>query len=225
MAKKGILSSFIEIEPKKKSSVAPQAPAAPFFAAPAPVAAPAPGSIQFAQPMSTEDMDKFIAHFEKLMKDANLPGPDYYEFAKVMGTLKAHIHDERELMLAALGSLQAQSSTITKDVLLSSAQHYMGIIQQNRQEFMQTLDAKKKSEMGTRTDEIDELTQKIVADKQQIDQLNKEMESFSAKIQALKAEAAEIEERLGKNGTGYITASDAMISKINGDIEKIKVNV
>ena len=150
----GFLSNFIEVDTgsSKKKSAAPAqvSPAPAFFSQPSePAAATAPvGQTQ----MSSENLDKFINHFEKLMKDANLPGPDYYEFAKVMGTLKAHIHDERELMLAALGSLQAQlpegRSPITKDILLSSAQHYAGIIQQDKQEFMKTSGRKKEIRNG-----------------------------------------------------------------------------
>jgi hypothetical protein len=38
-------------------------------------------------------IDKFDRHFETLFDQANLPGPDYYEFWKMMKTFKPHIKD------------------------------------------------------------------------------------------------------------------------------------
>lgn len=63
------------------------------------------------------DISKFEQHFSKLFDEANLPGPNYYEFWKMMDTLEAHIPAEGERMNAVFASLKVQG--LSKEVLLT----------------------------------------------------------------------------------------------------------
>jgi hypothetical protein len=44
------------------------------------------------QPQDRPD-DRFAGHFDKLLSQANIPGPDYYEFARMIAVMQA-IPDE-----------------------------------------------------------------------------------------------------------------------------------
>ena len=91
---KKILSAFVEVRDEENpaaTSTVPQQHKSSFLA---PV--PAPGV-----------SEKFTHYFDKLFAEANLPGPDYYEFAKMIQAMTA-IADEKARFSAAFAGLSAQ---------------------------------------------------------------------------------------------------------------------
>jgi chromosome segregation ATPase len=177
-----------------------------------------------AQTIDKGDLDKFHEHFDALLKQANLPGPDYYEFSKIEATLKAPIPDEHVRITTAFASLQTQSP-VTKDVIVNSAQTYVEVIKKDKEGFQKALEEKQKVEVESRKKQIESLNQKIATAKQQIDELNASIVQSSTSIQKFNTELTDIESNLHKNEGAYLTACDDMISKINSDIEKIKSNL
>jgi len=102
---KKILSAFMEVTDEQPAVIKPAADKD----IPAVAAVNAPGKA---------DNEKFRQYFEKLFQEANLPGPDYYEFSKMIEAMGG-ITDEKARYSAAFAGLQVQGLEVTQAI-----QHY-----------------------------------------------------------------------------------------------------
>lgn len=169
------------------------------------------------------DIEKFEKHFDKLFEQANMPGPDYYEFCKVAETLEAHIPDEKTRFSAAFASLSVQG--LTKNRLIEAAAHYKEVISADKVKFDLAIDNKSNAELDSRKVSVSALEKKMVDNAELIKALTKEISDAQTKIAAMKSEILEEEKRLASNKSGYNVAYEAMINRINLDIQKIQSNL
>ncbi len=175
------------------------------------------------QVLNAEEFDKFEKHFEKLFDQANLPGPDYYEFMKMMETLEAHIKDEKARMSATYASLAIQG--LTKDKLIGTATKYKEILSQDRAQFEKIANDKSEKEIGQKRKDLQNLEETIRQHAEMIQKLTKEITESQNAMGALKSTIAEEEGKLTKNKQGYLLASDAVLNKITDDITKIQTTL
>jgi hypothetical protein len=219
---KKALGVFVEFDDKEKESSATSS-------APASSSTPAPASAGSYTPpaapvtLREEDIDKFEKHFDKLMQDANLPGPDYFEFDKMMDTLETAVPDEKARITAVYAALGVQG--LTKEKLVDSAKAYVGIIQKDKDSFTAAADEKAKVELLGRKDMSAQLEKTIADHSATISKLTQEIKEYQAKIKVLKDEIERAEQRLVTAKQGYIVACDAMLAKINQDIQKIQTAI
>lgn len=174
-------------------------------------------------PMNQSDMDKFEKHFEELFDRANLPGPDYYEFWKMMETLEVAVPDEKVRMSAVFATLKVQG--LDKDKLISSAEQYSKILEKDKLEFQNAVNTKVLSEIEGRKTTVDELEKRNAAAAEQIKNLTKEINDNQQKITALKKEVIDEEAKINNNKNGYNIACDAMLAKLGNDISKFKTTL
>lgn len=207
---KKILSSVVEFDEKPPVTLATQqklnAPS-PTFAVRQPV--------QVAG-MSAEDFEKFEKHFMALLEQANLPGPDYFEFLQVAEKLEATIPNEQMRYAATFASLNV--SGLSKDTLLNSAQQYVEILQQDKKKFQDAIAAKQQNEIGAKKAQIDALTKRI-------ETLNAEIENCRGEINTLTQQTAEAEQVIRKNEGAYLAACETIIQKISSDIQKVQTSL
>src|SRR6185437_6683325 len=130
---KKILSAFMEVDGEKKDASQTNVNVEPksSYVAPAPgsgsgggagsggPSASGPGSD------STAGDQRFSEYFDNLFREANIPGPDYYEFARMISAMQA-IPDERSRYAAAFAGLQVQG--LEKEKLLSTAGEYLRVL-------------------------------------------------------------------------------------------------
>ena len=170
--------------------------------------------------LNSEEIEKFEKHFDNLMNEANLPGPDYFEFCKMMEALEAAVPDEKARYAAVFASLSAQG--LSKEKLINSAAKYKMVIQDDKTKFEQAVNDKLKGEVDSRKIEVSNLQNKIVQNTEAIKKLTQEITDSQGKIQSLSAEITEKESKIKTNIDGYSIASSAMLNKINVDIQKIE---
>jgi chromosome segregation ATPase len=219
---KRALGVFVEFDDKEKATESsPAAASGGNTASAAATAAYTPSAAPVS--LREEDIDKFEKHFDKLMQDANLPGPDYFEFDKMMDTLEAAVPDEKARVTAVFAALGVQG--LTKEKLVDSAKAYMGIVQKDKDSFTAAADAKAKVELQGRKDMSAQLEKTIADHSAMINKLTQEIKEHQAKIKVLKDEIETTETKLVTAKQGYLMACDAMLSKINQDIQKIQTSL
>jgi capsule polysaccharide export protein KpsE/RkpR len=166
-------------------------------------------------------MKKFMQHFDELFDQANLPGPDYYEFAKMCQAMSALPDDTK--FVAAFSGLQVQG--LTKAKLLESAQHYISIIDEDATKFNTAIDQKILADVKQKRDIIEQ-KKKALADKVQlIEQLQAELANDNTEIVTLSSEANEQERKATEKGAIYKQACQTKKDQITGDLSKINNHI
>ena len=194
---KKIISAFVEVDEKSAPTPSASAPTAP-------------ADNRSTQAESRTD-DRFAGHFDKLLSDANIPGPDYYEFARMIAVMQA-IPDEAARYNAAFAGLRVQG--LDKQRLLDTAGEYLRILTTDAGQFQATVDATyqekvkgKEAEAGEKAGRIREMSQEIVQLQQQINSLQEEIRSSK--------------EKLTDGTNSYSAESNRRQQEIRRDIEKI----
>jgi hypothetical protein len=201
---KKILSAFIETtEPSPAAPVTSKAETAP-----------APGA-QAAQPAqaapAAQPDQRFADYFDKLFSDANIPGPDYFEFSKMVAAMQL-IPDERARYYAAFVGLQVQG--LDKQKLLSTATEYLRMLTADAGQFQSTVEAALQEKVHSRTAEADEKSRRIQVLSQEILKLQEE-------IAAMRREIGENSDKLTASSNAYAIESSRRKQQIESDIRKI----
>ncbi|GAB2811742.1 kinetochore Spc7 family protein [Ferruginibacter profundus] len=199
---KKILSAFVDITEEKKSVTVPEE------------------TQQHSTPATTraataDNSEKFKQYFDKLFSDANLPGPDYFEFAKMTQAMSG-IADEKLRYSSAFAGLNVQG--LDKNKLLETAAAYLKLLETDAANFSSTVDA-------ALAEKVQAKQQEILNKQQRMEQLQREIADLQNQIQLLHAEVKENEEKIENNTGGYTTASENMKQQIALDIEKIKQHI
>lgn len=171
-------------------------------------------------PMSKEDLSKFEQHFEQLFEQTNLPGPDYFEFWKTMDTLEAHISDENARMQAVFASLKIQG--LSKQNLIQTAGVYRETILKDKANFESAVQKKSEAEIAGRTAQIQKIQQEREEKRQMIEKLQQEIAASATEEETLQAEIEAEQGKIESAQRGYLAACTAMVSKIDGDVERFQ---
>ncbi|HKH60852.1 MAG TPA: hypothetical protein VKA49_08475 [Flavitalea sp.] len=164
---------------------------------------------------SLENSVKFLQYFDKLFREANIPGPDYFEFSKMIEAMNS-IPDEKARYTAAFAGLSVQGLDKTK--LLSTAAEYLRVLNTDASNFDSTVDAALQEKVHTKKKELGEKTSRI-------EQLSREINELRRGIATLEDEIKENEEKIESNSGAYKLESERMKARIASDIEKIKQHI
>ena len=202
---KKILSAFMEVEEEKKTAT-PDGAAQPATATATAIPAQSGGdggSVQTDQ--------RFNEYFDNLFKEANIPGPDYYEFARMITAMQM-IPDARARYAAAFAGLQVQG--LDKEKLLTTAAEYLRVLAADAEHFGSSVDAALQEKVHSRTAEAEEKSKRIQA-------LSQEILELQTQIGAMQNEIREAKSKLEANSNAYAAESERRKQQIQSDIEKI----
>jgi peptidoglycan hydrolase CwlO-like protein len=198
---KKILSAFVEVtETKDAVAMQPNIDQA---------------TISITNNLPSSDKGKFREYFEKLFMEANIPGPDYYEFSKMIEVMQA-IPDEKARYAAAFAGLRVQG--LDKEKLLSTANEYLRLLDADAVNFNATIDVTLEQKVKAKRNEVDEKNRRI-------QQLSEEISNLQAAIVTLTQEISESEEKLRVSTSGYSSALEDTKNGIRVNIEKIKTHI
>jgi hypothetical protein len=154
---------------------------------------------------------RYAEYFDKLLSEANIPGPDYYEFARMVAAMQL-IPDESARYHAAFAGLQVQG--LNKDKLLSTAAEYLRVLTADSDHFQKTLEAALQDKVRGKEAEAEAKARRIQALTQEIMQLQQQ-------IGALQDEVRVNRDKLTGSGSSYDAESQRRQQQIQSDIDKI----
>ena len=162
--------------------------------------------------VSSDKSEKFNAYFSKLFQDSNMPGPDYYEFSKMVDAMQI-IPDEKTRYISAFAGLSVQG--LTKDRLVESAAQYQKILDADAENFNSTLNVALQDKVELKRKQLEEKSKKI-------QDLTREIQDLNNSILVLGNDIKENEEKIKDNQSGYASELQKFKSKIEQDVQKIK---
>jgi hypothetical protein len=127
--------------------------------------------------------DRFAGHFDKLLSEANIPGPDYYEFSRMIGVMRG-IPDDAARYNAAFAGLQVQG--LDKQRLLETAAEYLRVLVTDAGEFQKTVNNALQEKVTGKEAEAEEKAGRIRALSQEILQLQQEIGALQHEVRANK---------------------------------------
>lgn len=173
--------------------------------------------------LSESDVEKFEKYFSDLFDKSNLPGPDYYEFWKMMESLEEDVPDETKRMKAAFKALSVQG--ITKGKILETANTYLQMVAEDKVKFDSAVSEKETQALKARKSQIEANHILIAENRKKIADLMKQSEDATKENSKLENEIAEEAQKIERNKSGYDLASRAMSDKISSDIYLIQNNL
>ena len=198
---KKFLSAFVEVS----EAAVPALPAKP-------VSQQQPAASYSRTP---EPDSKFREYFDKLFTEADRPGPDYYEFSRMIGAMMA-IPDEKARFSAAFAGLQIQG--LDKQKLLATAAGYLQLLDRDAAGFDQTIHAAMQEQVLSKEKEIEEKKGKIR-------DLSAGITGLHNSIKELEAEIKDNKEKIDANAKGYGAAEQQVRNTILQHIEKINQHI
>lgn len=160
------------------------------------------------------------SNFVKALEKANLPGYDYFEFAKTVEALRPTLPAEQTLFQTAFASAVVMS--VSKDKLLETAQHYLSVLDAKAQEFNQVVQQRTADTVTKREKDIADSDAAIKAKAEQIQKLTEEMNVLTTQKTATANEISENRMKIEQVQINFMATFDIFANKIKGDIDKIK---
>ncbi len=170
-------------------------------------------------PMTQQDIDKFTRHFEEVFDKANLEGLDYYEFSKTMHALESTLPDENMRIATVYATMKIQG--LTKEKILETARHYVGVLEADKAMFEKAASDKANQEIEDRKAKAAGLEKKIAENGEMIKKLTQEIAEAQAAIGTIKNEIVQYDAKISANKGSYTIAYRAIYNKIISDIQKL----
>lgn len=156
----------------------------------------------------------------------NLEGYDYLEFAKVRKRQETIPNiTEPQKYLMAYESIQAMAQVsnqdVTKEHIVKTADHYIGVLDKQEEEFKSEMSKAMESKVQTRLDAAQEKQTSIASKTEQIAKLNSEISDLNIAIQQDHSEAQQMKDKIEGTAKNFKLTID--IAK--GEIERDKQNI
>jgi len=151
------------------------------------------------------------------IEEANLPGFDYFEFAKAVQGQKQPVESER----FKSAFITAETMGITSESLVTTAKHYLGVLQKKEGEFQEFINGETEQNVTAVEQEIVQIDAQVTEKSQQIESLNEEINQLREKNKGLTDNVGQAKIRIQQLNNEFAVTSKTIANRIEGDIEKI----
>jgi predicted nucleic acid-binding Zn-ribbon protein len=164
-------------------------------------------------PVTDKEDPTIINYIQKAFSEANLPGPDYFEFAQSLESMKNIIPDDAQRYNAAFAALAHAGLTLKK--ITDSASTYEKMLADILNEFIDASNKQKTMQIGNAQKERDDLLKRN-------EEIQKELRNNQAMISDLDSKISQAETSLSRKVTSFKSVCTKISTQISTHIENVK---
>jgi hypothetical protein len=162
---------------------------------------------------------KFFEFFQGIIKENNIPGIDYFEYREALKKMKAL--PENSAFQMAFDNFKIIDGNLTKETILSSIDHYDGLLANEEKDFEAEMAAETEREVTARRQKATDLQTENKDILQQITNLQEKISHNQEEAINLNNEAALAEVKIGQTGKNFTKTLTSVRTKLDTDKTKI----
>ena len=208
---------FLKDDPEAEAKKAAKLAAKNAKSKPVEISKPQPIQPMYASAQVVTNMtgvadEKFVEMLKKVITDNNIPGQDYFEFKQSIDALANIPLDERTKFITVYATFQLQGCK--KDVLLSSIDKYVSIVQSEEADFNSQLASQRNLNVTSKTTQVQDAQKKL-------DELNKQIAETNTFIITASQEIQNTELKLQMTENSFKKSVEKVVSMLTSDKDKI----
>lgn len=165
---------------------------------------------------STSEDPTIVNYIQKTFSEANLPGPDYFEYAQSLESMKNIIIDESQRYNAAYAALVHSGLTFEK--IVESANTYNKMLSDILKKFIEASNTQKTIQIGNAQKELEILRKRN-------NEIEKELKENQAAIFSLESKVTDAEVSLTKKVNSFKSVCSKISQQIETHITNIKMYI
>lgn len=177
---------------------------------------PVYASTQMVTNMTGVADEKFVDMLKKVIEDNNIPGQDYFEYKQSLDALASLPLDERTKFITIYATFKLQGCT--KDVLLSSIDKYILVVQNEETNFNTQLSEERNANVTSKTGQIEDAKTKL-------EELNKQIAETNTFIITASQEVQNAELKLQMTENSFKKSVEKVVGMLQADKDKINVYI
>lgn len=174
-------------------------------------------SRQKAQPS-----EKFVNKLLGAMEANNVDGFDYIEFKQALQNLDSVQMDDATRYKSAIAMAKTMGADVNK--LLSSAQHYMKVLNSEESKFKVAFEKQQQAKVTQQQDSKKKIAEGIKARKERILQLQDEVKQLEERLASFEKEVEMAKTKVLSTKDGFYAAYHIIVDQIENDIKQIQAN-
>ncbi len=164
--------------------------------------------------------EKFVNRLLQAIEEANLEGFDYLEYKQSLQSIDDMNMDEATMFKSSLAMAKTMGATPEK--LVSSAQHYLNVLQKEEKKFQDALTNQQQKVVSGRKLTIGKMQETIAAKEARIEELKAEIVKDKEALEATQKAADSDASKIHLTKTGFYAAYHIVVDQIKADLEKMQ---
>jgi chromosome segregation ATPase len=181
---------------------------------------PVQSPIQPSQSIVGQEDKEIKQQLLDALEKANMPGYDYFEFIKAIDAQMSIIPSEAMRFQSTFAV--ASTMGVNVETLLSSAQHYLGILTEKEKEFLTAMDKHAVDAVGGKEGQIQSIDSEMQKKAQQIQQLTQDINELQQQKTVLTNEISTNKIKIDTVKNNFFATLKTITDRIKNDVEKIK---
>lgn len=164
--------------------------------------------------------DKFLEALAAALERNNQDGFDYFEFRQALKNLSRMSMDEQTRFQSAYA--MAQTMGVTSSKLATSVQHYLGVLEVEKQHFSEAHAQQMAKLVGNRQEDAKTLETAIQQKTEQIRKLTEEIEQHRHRSEQIRQEISDSTLKIEATRADFEATFNTVYAQVQDDLQKIQ---